>query len=93
MSDTNTNTNTTNANPGKFELIKNHETGFWELTTPNPKLTYILASPTEYWLNVVYRIGLSIARYDKVNEVVGSPVSTPSSIRDVGGIKQLIGGW
>lgn len=28
-----------------------------------------------------------------VNEVVGSPVSTPSSIREVGGIEQLIGGW
>lgn len=89
----NTTATTTTTGIGRFTLVKNFDTGFWELTTPNPKITYILSPPTEDWVNVVYLIGLCIARYRGLNEVVGDPTPLPQSIRDVVGIKQLIGGW
>jgi len=105
MSDTSTNTtdnitakanesgdNTNVAKPTKptsrprFNLVKNHESGFWELTTPT--ITYIIAEPTEDWLDVVYKLGRAVENYyGKSSEML------PESIREVGGIKQLIGGW
>lgn len=98
MSDTNTTENMNekvnefgdNTNVAKptvrFNLVKNHESGFWELTTPT--ITYIIAEPTEDWLDVVYKLGRAVENYyGKSSERL------PESIREVGGIKQLIGGW
>lgn len=83
----NTNTNTIEAKPGKFELIKNFEEGFWELHTPTPSVKYILSPPTEDWLDVVYKLGQAMENYRGKGDVL------PDSIREVSGIKQLIGGW
>lgn len=70
----------------RFNLLKNHDSGFWELTTPT--ITYIIAEPTEDWLDVVYKLGRAVENYyGKSSEML------PESIREVGGIKQLIGGW
>ena len=73
---------------GKFTLVKNYTNGFWELTTPTPNRTYILSPPTDDWVNVVYLIGRAMGDYYGHGS---API--PESIREVVGIKQLIGGW
>lgn len=74
--------------PKRFTLIKNYTSGFWELTTPNTRRTYILSQATDDWVSVVYLIGRAMGDYYGHGS---API--PESTREVVGIKQLIGGW